>query len=44
MLLPFIHDDTSVPERLAFSQFVSRDTEERKEKLAADLQRLGSIL
>jgi hypothetical protein len=44
MLLPFIHDATSLPERLAFAQSVSRDTEERKEKLAADVQRLGSIL
>lgn len=44
MLLVFIYDDTSVPERLAFAQSVSRDTEERKEKLAADLQRPGSIL
>jgi hypothetical protein len=40
MVLSFIHNDTSVAERLVFT----RDTGERKQRLAAELQRLSSIL
>ncbi|SPJ78844.1 uncharacterized protein FTOL_07235 [Fusarium torulosum] len=44
MLLSFIHDDMSVAERLASTPVVSRDTEARTQRLAAELQRLGSIM